>query len=439
MARRFWLIMATLATMVLYLASRSPVIVLAGVGMILLAEGWHFARIRRVSSPHALFAIGWLFPFVLAQIPIGSIYFSAEPLSSSAELVGFGVVLAFYGAGFAADTVRRVKRWRPREPVPAKIPTLMVVLLMLASNGGYLWSLAAAHFQIPILAEHVSKAAASFFAPKGSATAFKLGEVGLVLAVLKYTRVSPRSVHRFSRYVVVGFVLLYLLEELLYGKRMDLLLSILVVAVLFSLRSRVRLKPRYLTLGALFLLAVVFGNAYVRSVYDYRAYWQGSTRGAVSGPLELALSQPIWYVHGAFSALGRIVDDPTRTFTGGVYTFEKHTPADFARPANQYEALRQKSKMVTFLGAPIADFGVSVSLVATFLSFLCFFLLYTVSSSPTGAALYAIVGSRIAVVWTGNPLVSLLSAILLLTTVLVFPTATSLRAVASRPAEGVRD
>lgn len=423
------LVIVALVAAGLFAAFGVATVVVLAVAAISGVELLELASRRRLVTPNALFTLGWTVPFGLAQIPVRSFYLDALPVSQSAELTGIIVIGVFYLAGsFAQLMTRRPTALRLGQS-NIHVSTLVIVVFMVVSNVGYLVALRANQFQFPLLASHVSEAARTFFDPLGSATLFKFGEIGLVLAVLRLGALVGVQGRWKTRLALVAVTLVYLAEELLYGKRMGFLLSVLLASILVSTFSHLRIRRYHVALSVLVVVGVVLGNAYVRSLYGYREFWQGHSFNTVSSPLEFTLLQPPLYVHGAFAALGRVIDDPARSPSWGRYTFGPDVRSAFSQPANAYESLRHRGKMVTFLGAPVSDFGLPASVVAAGVFFFFFWVLFVLARTPAAATVYALLGSRVAVLWTGNAMISLQFAIVLVVTLLAFPTMRSLSAL----------
>lgn len=367
-----------------------------------------FAAMRtsdRAPDPVVLFTVGWVLPFVLTYIPVQEMVFRVRPLDRRADLAWLLTYLAFLVCSLgAAVVIGRRPRGRPTgaELPNPPVPWQLVLATLVLSTTGFLAAFAANGFRAPAFQANVTEAAAEFFRIRGTASLFDLGKVGAVFGVW-WVVVSGKDDRRRGQALLLGTaVAIFLVEELLYGKRMGLLLTLLGISiVLAALRV---MRARHALVMTTVLALFVTGNAYVRAKPYFDTGWRNEDVSTLSDLWQLALLQPVIYVTETFANLGALSErdlSPARTpYTN--YVAGKLSKEELAQPSDLFTDLRSRGRMVPFVGWALASGGIAMAAVWTLLFAAIVWAAYGWSDRGVGLVIYAIIGARYFVVWTGN-------------------------------------
>ena len=282
----------------------------------------------------------------------------------------------------------------------------LTIATMLLSNLGFLAAAAASGFRFPLFQADVTTAAADFFGLRGSASLFDVGKVGVLFCAWWIVHLSRRRGGRLRTAATVVLALVYVAEQLLIGKRMGLLLSLGALGILLATR-RV-LRPRHVAAAALLAIVFVTANAYTRAKPYFETGWRNEDVSALSDLWQLAALQPVVYVTETFANLGTVaperLDPRRRAWTDHV--FRRAGEEELAAPTDAYLELRGRGKMVPFVGAGMASGGTMAGLLLTVLFAAIAWIAYAWSQRSVGVIVYADLGARYLVVWTGNFLVN---------------------------------
>jgi len=377
------------------------VLVVAGEGLIFF--------VRRNVTPYTLFTLGWPLPFLIANFPLRSFIFTAEPLNAGVKGFSIIIIVLFYAVSFLSEGIRQTmtsragKIHRPTGGfnVGPAIPSFMLIALFAVSNAGFLIGLYSAGWKIPLFQAYVTGAAREFFAISGSATLFHAGKVALLLVLVGLIWPHQGSKSKVMTTLLVLLSVLYIAETVLQGKRMGAITTALAMMALAGAVYRMPRKPIFV-IGC-FFVAVILGNGFLRAQYGYQQYWEGKHFSAVESSFELALLMPVKYTHGAFYNLDNLLEKWHVTADNlGDYTICPIINDAYGNSRSVYNRARELNQMVPAMGASIEEGGAKEGILWAFVVFSMVWLFYALRFSKWGLIVYALFASEIGVLWTGN-------------------------------------
>ncbi len=365
---------------------------------------------RHFSSPFFIFILGWVFPLAIAFIPYRKYVFTADPLGKSVKILGLLVIGVFYLIGsifIISNILPRTYRLEYEKKIKGIcLPAWLIIILYGISNAGYLIAVVSSNFRIPLFQEYVTQAAQNFFSVRGSASLFHFGDVGLLFSVIRLFQIGKSGLSRkkFSSIIIITLSLLYLAELILYGKRMGILIALMSSLVVFSVFHKITFK--FILVASFSLILIVLGNAYTRVVYGYNEFWKDKDFHCISNIWEFTLLQPVRYTHQTYCRLNQIIERrETATKGFGKYTFMSILSSSEKKKAEHLDKFYlniKKGKMVSFLGPPVMDGGLTFGLIWSGFLFSLLWFLYTVRFSVAGLILYSRLAADFTFLWTGN-------------------------------------
>lgn len=360
------------------------------------------ARDRILHHPTTLLSLGWVFPFALTFLPLDRVFFRISLPGPAADMTWWMFIVLFYLFGFfvSGKTPMGSDRVNSRYPLPL-VHFPVIALLFILSNIGFIIALASNGFMIPLLQDDVTAAAALFFRLTGTATLFNVGKIALIIGISCLSCHGSHGIGRGFRTVLLLMLVLFLIEQLLYGKRMGLLMSFGSMAIVASIYDR--LNWRVIGISVLLVVIVVVGNAYVRAKPYFESGWDREDVSAFDELWQIAAAQPAIYVNETFANLGHLAENGRSTAgSGRVYSFNRISDDLIEGPDDEYSLLRSRGKMTTFLGSAFADGGLPFAAAWAVCTCLIIWGLYLARSSALGVAVYAFLGAKYTVLWTGN-------------------------------------
>ncbi|MBE0566956.1 MAG: hypothetical protein IH621_13430 [Krumholzibacteria bacterium] len=403
------LALAGTAVFALYLAGVGRWLLLAYIVYTVLEAGRQVFRRPGTPDPVILFTIGWVAPFALTWIPVERFIFKVEPLSRQADLTWLGCLLVFlYFSAVAGAVLDSVSGRGRASPIPTSppIPWSFTVLTMAVSNFGFAVAAAANGLRLPVFQADVTVAAADFFSIRGTSSLFDLGKVGVLLCAWWIVWLVRRGSGGRKTLVTIVLIAIYIVEQVLIGKRMGLLLSSgALIIVLATLRV---LRVRHLAVAVLLAAFFVAANAYIRAKPYFESGFRDENVSALGDLWQLAILQPVVYVTETFGSLETVAQgrlDPTRVDWRD-YVFRNPDDAALEAPDDAFLELRGRGKMVPFVGTAIAAGGPLAGVLITILFAAAVWGAYAWSSRSLGVIIYADLGAKYLVVWTGNYLVN---------------------------------
>lgn len=368
-------------------------------------ELWVWLSSDRRVTPNILFTVGWYLPVMISLIPIQDLIYSEKPLQYEAFVGILLVSVMFYFVSIVLSLCFKPRSAYVSEYLlkNSQYPLFVIVTIFLASNIGFAIASLNARFVFPLFQGNITGAASEFFKIQGSGSLFSMGLVASLLLLMRAIRAGyvtmknrPRGVELFA-YV---FFLLYVIEVLLGGKRMNLI--VLIASALIALGRVYGIRKRRIAYAVIAVVLVVLGNGYLRGKYAFHQYWQGRSFNAVPSTAVYSIIQPVLYTRQAFQNLGDLMKDSGITGHGTLYTFAKSDGAYLKTTDNLFADLATHGHMATAFGAPAYDFGIYGIVLWSIVIFLVLWFLYLKSSSAGMSVFYAIFCARFAVLWTGN-------------------------------------
>ena len=403
------LALAGTAVLALYLAGAGRWLLLAYVVYTVVEAVQRVVRHPGTPDPVVLFTIGWVAPFALTWIPVERVIFRVEPLSRQADLTWLVCLLVFLYfsavAGAVLDRARRRNRCGAATSVPP-IPWSFTMLTMVVSNLGFATASIVSGLRFPAFQADVTLAAADFFSIRGTSSLFDLGKVGVLLCAWWVVWLVRRGARRRETLVPLVLIAMYIVEQVLIGKRMGLLLS--AGALIILLGTLGVLRFRHLVIAGLLATFFIAANAYIRAKPYFESGWRDANVSAVSDLWQLAALQPVIYVTETFGSLGTVAAgrlDFTRVDWRD-YVFHQPNESALEAPSDAFLELRGRGKMVPFVGSAIASGGALAGVLITILFAAIVWGAYAWSGRSLGIIIYADLGARYLVVWTGNYLVN---------------------------------
>lgn len=384
-----------------------PRSILLAVPALVAWDQWiHWSRTRTLHHPSTLFAFGWILPYTLTFLPLQDYVFVVSSPSLTADLAWAAFIVVFHAIGFLVESAGgNGDADSPatelfRAPDAAAVWTIVLTLFIL-SNAGFAMALASSGFAVPLFQPNVTDAASAFFGWPGTSTLFNFGRAAIVLgAILILT--SQRSTRSDARLILVAMLLgIFLVEQLLYGKRMGILLALVSVGLVASLHGRIR--PRQLAAAVVVMAAIVLVNAYIRAKPIFDLAWQNSNISAFSDLWQYALAQPAIYVTETFNNLGKLADagaGAPADFRSYLFNGISEVLRDY--PDDLYSDMRSRGKMTTILGSAFADGGDMLAGAWAVLVSVVIWILHALRHHPLGAVVYAYIGAHYCVLWTDN-------------------------------------
>ena len=392
----------SLAAVLLYLAGVPRWILLVIILAALGEQRRRWLATRRLHHPTTLITIGWILPYALTFLPLHDIVYSLGPPGRVADVIWGLFIVLFYGTGTLVNLWSRRHRGRTgTDPVLPIAPLSLFLILIVLSHAGFLLALVDSGFTVPLLQPDVTDAAARFFGPQGTASIFNLGRIAMLIGMGWFLVLRPGDASYRFRPLIGLLVLLYVGEQLLSGKRMGILLSLMSLGILFSAYGR--LRPRILWAAILSLCVVVFLNAYLRAQAIFESAWRNSDISAFSDLWQFVLAQPAIYINETFANLGHLADATANAATAHrAYLWGDISEYLHNHPDDLFTELRSRGKMTTFLGPALASGGYLLATVWAAIVSGALWLSHAARRHPLGLLVYCYLGAHYTVLWTAN-------------------------------------
>lgn len=392
--------LVALASLILVIAQVPIVFLKISVIALFFCEGsalvWFDSKMRW--SPKGLFFLGWIFPFLVAQVPIERFIFDIPRIKYDGYLAFFLVSICFYLAEmfmFRMPKAKAIDRNVMQAVVSRNVniyaPGFFLIFLASVSLLSYAVAIFAGGGSIPIFETNVTAAASHFWKIPGTATIFSLSRLFFILAVMKWFSQPFFSYKKINLKGVVYFVLMgaLIFGIFAYGKRSPFIY--IGISIFVGIFSFYRVKNRNLFLIAIIMTTCVVGNGYIRGRYGYETFWAGKTSNDISSLFMYSIIQPVQYVYEAFAHLSKLINSVVR-YTG-LWGYS-------AIGSSVISSLTAHGKIVPAFGVLVTFIGVIPSVILIFLIFMAFWFLYRKSSQGVWFIIYCIISPGLALLWT---------------------------------------
>ena len=227
--------------------------------LFIIYEIYFAFRNRLFIAPDFLFTCGWTLPLLIAQYPVYKLVNIVEPSGYYGNLLSLSVLCVFYvvqivkprgkfNLGF--DKIR-ISYWFP-------------IIFFLISNLGFILALYSNNWIIPVFQVQVTDSAKDFFYFPGTSTIFNLATVGVIYTLLIFYKHEGKVSIKIK--LLIFFIFLYLIELVLYGKRMGVMLFLIFILLsLIPLLSR-----RKIIKYGLYILIFFLANAFLRLGFAFK-------------------------------------------------------------------------------------------------------------------------------------------------------------------------